>query len=151
MLTFFKIANLTGVEINKALSPVWTTEVMMLRKLLERKQIFIDQRKDEDHVKFKGAYVKDPIKGLHEWVACYDFASLYPNTIVQWGISPEVYKGKEGKNISEVQDGWVRTSSEAVFGGDDENPILKTLIKDLYARRKSTKGRMLELQIETLS
>lgn len=148
MLTFFKIANLTGVEINKALSPVWTTEVMMLRKLLERKQIFIDQRKDEDHVKFKGAYVKDPIKGLHEWVACYDFASLYPNTIVQWGISPEVYKGKEGKNISEVQDGWVRTSSGAVFGGDEENPILKTLIKDLYARRKSTKGRMLELQIE---
>jgi hypothetical protein len=67
---------------------------------------------------------------------------------VQWGISPEVYKGKLGKDLSEVKDGWVTTSSTAIFGGDDESPILKTIIKDLYAKRKATKKRMLELQIE---
>jgi len=145
MLTFFKIANLNGVEINRALSPVWSTEVMMMRKFLDRKQVFVQTRKDENHVKFAGAYVKDPIVGLHEWVACYDFASLYPNTIVQWGISPEVYKGK---NLLDIKESWIKTSSGAVFGGDDEDPILKSIIKDLYVKRRQAKDKMLKLQIE---
>lgn len=145
MLTFFKIANLNGVEINRALSPVWSTEVMMMRKFLERKQVFVQTRKEENHVKFAGAYVKDPIVGLHEWVACYDFASLYPNAIVQWGISPEVYKGK---NLLETKESWIKTSSGAVFGGDDEDPILKSIIKELYSKRRLAKDKMLKLEIE---
>lgn len=145
LLTFFKIANLNGVEVNRALSPVWSTEVIMLRKFLERKQVFVNERKEESHVKFIGGYVKEPIVGLHEWVACYDFASLYPNTIVQWGISPEVYKGKK---IQDPKEGWITTFSGAVFGGDNENPILKNIIKDLYSKRRATKDRMLELEKE---
>lgn len=146
MLTFFKIAMISGVEINRCLSPVWSTEVMMLRKFLERKQVFVDiKNKSENHVKFKGGYVKDPILALHEWVACYDFASLYPNTMVQWNISPEVY---HGKNVSEPKESWVKSASGAYFGGDDEDPILKNLIKDLYSKRRKTKDRMLALQIE---
>jgi len=145
MLTYFKIANLNTVEISRALSPVWSTEVMMLKKFLERKQVFVNERKDETHVKFTGGYVKEPIRGLHEWVACYDFASLYPNVIVQWGISPEVYKGK---NFESIKDGWIKTCSGAVFGGDNEKPILKIIVKDLYAQRKATKKRMLKMQID---
>lgn len=143
--TFFKIALVTGVEINRALSPVWSTEIMMLRKFLGRKQVFISDRKEEQIVKFAGGYVKEPTVGLHEWIACYDFASLYPNTIVQWGISPEVYKGK---NILTPRESWVKTSSGAYFGGEDEDPILRGIVSDLYAKRRATKDRMLALQIE---
>jgi DNA polymerase elongation subunit (family B) len=89
--------------------------------------------------------VKDTIVGLHEWVACYDFASLYPNAIVQWGISPEVYKGK---NLINTKDTWITTSSGASFGGEDESPILRGIIKDLYGKRRATKDRMLKLEIE---
>jgi DNA polymerase elongation subunit (family B) len=96
-------------------------------------------------VKFAGGYVKEPTVGLHEWVACYDFASLYPNTIVQWGISPEAYKGK---NLANPDESWVKTASGAYFGGEEEKPILRTIIKDLYAARKKTKAKMLALQIE---
>lgn len=145
MQTFFKIAMISGVEINRCLSPVWSTEIMMLRKFLERKQIFTSEKREEVHVKFAGGYVKDPLKGLHEWVACYDFASLYPNTMVQWGISPEVYKGK---NLLNPKENWVKTASGAFFGPAEENPILRTIIKDLYSRRRKTKDKMLELQIE---
>lgn len=145
MQTFFKIAMISGVEINRCLSPVWSTEVMMMKKFLERKQVFVSEKKEETHVKFAGGYVKDPIKGLHGWVACYDFASLYPNTMVQWGISPESYKGK---NLLNPKPEWIKTASGAYFGNDDENPILKTLIKDLYARRRSTKDKMLKLELE---
>jgi DNA polymerase elongation subunit (family B) len=145
MQTFFKIAMISGVEINRCLSPVWSTEVMMLRKFLDRKQVFVVERKEEVHVKFAGGYVKEPIKGLHEWIACYDFASLYPNAMVQWGISPEIYKGK---NLSNPSEDWVKTASGAYFGSDDENPILRIIIKDLYSRRRKTKDRMLELELE---
>jgi DNA polymerase elongation subunit (family B) len=145
MQTFFKIAQIAGVEINRSLSPVWSTEVMMMRKFLERKQVFVAERKDESHVKFAGGYVKEPIVGLHEWIACYDFASLYPNTMVQWGISPESYKGKNPVNPKED---WVKTASGAYFGSDEENPIIRTIIKDLYSKRRKTKDRMLALQIE---
>lgn len=145
MQTFFKIAQIAGVEINRSLSPVWSTEIMMLRKFLERKQIFVQEKKDEVHVKFAGGYVKEPITGLHGWIACYDFASLYPNTMVQWGISPESYKGKDPVNPKEE---WTRTASGAYFGSDEENPIIRTIIKDLYSKRRKTKDRMLALQIE---
>ena len=145
MQTFFKIAMISGVEINRCLSPVWSTEIMMLRKFLERKQIFVVEDREEVHVKFAGGYVKEPIAGLHDWVACYDFASLYPNTMVQWNISPEAYHGKNPVN---PDPNWVRTASGAFFGPDEENPILKNIIKDLYSKRRKTKDKMLELQIE---
>lgn len=145
MQTFFKIAMIAGVEINRSLSPVWSTEVMMLGKFLERKKVFVTERKEETHVKFAGGYVKDPLKGLHGWVACYDFASLYPNTMVQWGISPEIYKGK---NILTPEKDWVKTASGAYFGSEDENPILRTIIKDLYSKRRKTKDKMLALELE---
>jgi DNA polymerase elongation subunit (family B) len=143
--TFFKIAMTGGVEINRCLSPVWSTEVMMLRYFTKRKQVFVSERSEETHLKFAGGYVMDPIVGLHEWVACYDFASLYPNAIVQWGISPETYKGKDRVN---PDPNWIKTASGAYFGGDDEEAILRTIVKDLYARRRSTKDKMLGLQIK---
>ncbi len=143
--TFFKIAMTGGVEINRCLSPVWSTEVMMLRYFTKRKQVFVSERSEETHLKFAGGYVMDPIVGLHEWVACYDFASLYPNAIVQWGISPETYKGKDRVN---PDPNWIKTASGAYFGGDDEESILRTIVKDLYAKRRATKDKMLDLQIK---
>jgi DNA polymerase elongation subunit (family B) len=135
--TFFKIAGVSRVEINRALSPVWTTEVLMLRKFLERKRVIISERKEESHVKFEGAYVKKPEKGLYEWIACYDFASLYPNTMMQWGISPEIYLGKNLKNIPE---GAIKTSSGAVFHNKEgKEPVLREILTELYSKRKETK------------
>ncbi|MCX6800834.1 MAG: DNA-directed DNA polymerase [Candidatus Diapherotrites archaeon] len=37
----------------------------------------------------KGAFVKEPLVGLHENIAVLDFASLYPSIIVSHNISPE--------------------------------------------------------------
>lgn len=41
----------------------------------------------------EGAYVKEPITGMHEWVVSFDLNSLYPHLIMQYNISPETYKG----------------------------------------------------------
>jgi len=144
--TFFKIAGVSRVEINRALSPVWTTEALMLRKFLERKKVIISERKEEIHTKFEGAYVKKPERGLYEWIACFDFASLYPNTMMQWGISPEIYVGKNLKNPPE---GAIVTSSGATFWSKEgREPLLREILQGLYDQRKATKKKYFECEKE---
>lgn len=38
---------------------------------------------------YAGAYVKDPIPGMYDWVVSFDLASLYPHLMMQYNISPE--------------------------------------------------------------
>ena len=45
-------------------------------------------RSDKDS-KYAGAYVKEPIPGMYEWVVSFDLNSLYPHLIMQYNISPE--------------------------------------------------------------
>ena len=146
LATFFKIANVSGVEINRALSPVWTTEVLMLRKFLARNQVIVYEKKEDVAVKFEGAYVKQPKKGMYEWIACFDFASLYPNAMMQWGISPEIFIGK---NIQNPPEGAIHTSSGAYFHSKTgEEPVLRDVLKTLYSQRKSAKKKYLGCQVE---
>lgn len=144
--TFFKIAKVSGVEINRALSPVWTTEVLMIREFLKRNRIITYERKDTDAVKFEGAYVKQPVPGMYEWIACFDFASLYPNAMMQWGISPEIYIGK---NLGSPPEGAIHTSSGAYFYSKDGNqPVLREVLMSLYSQRKAAKKKYTETQRE---
>jgi DNA polymerase elongation subunit (family B) len=57
---------------------------------LRKKNIVVDpiikHHKDEAYV---GAFVKDPILGIHKWVASFDLNSLYPHLIMQYNISPD--------------------------------------------------------------
>lgn len=146
LATFFKIANVSGVEINRALSPVWTTEVLMSRKFLARNRVIVWERNEDEHTKFEGAYVKQPIKGLHEWVVCFDFASLYPNTMMQWGLSPEIFIGK---NLANPPEGAIKTAGGAYFHSKDgQEPVLREVLTTLYAMRKSAKKKYLECEIK---
>ena len=40
---------------------------------------------------YEGAFVKDPILGMHKWVASFDLNSLYPHLIMQYNISPDTF------------------------------------------------------------
>ena len=57
---------------------------------LKKKNIVIPQMKSSSkNSAYEGAYVKDPILGMHEWVASFDLNSLYPHLIMQYNISME--------------------------------------------------------------
>lgn len=43
---------------------------------------------------FTGAYVKEPIPGLYDWIYSADITSLYPSVIMTLNISPETKVGK---------------------------------------------------------
>jgi DNA polymerase elongation subunit (family B) len=49
----------------------------------------MDAREEGDGEGFAGAYVKEPIPGLYEWVYSLDLQSLYPSIIMSLNISPE--------------------------------------------------------------
>jgi hypothetical protein len=51
-------------------------------------------KRDIEPKKFPGGYVKDPIKGLHEWTVSFDATSLYPSIMMGWNISPETKIGR---------------------------------------------------------
>ena len=41
-----------------------------------------------------GAYVKEPVVGMHEWVVSFDLNSLYSHIIMQYNIGPDTYLSK---------------------------------------------------------
>jgi len=66
---------------------------------------------EEESNDFAGAYVKDPIPGLYEWVFDEDMASLYPSIIRTLNISPET-KVSRVENWDEVKSYfWTNTPS----------------------------------------
>jgi len=48
---------------------------------------------EDGEVGFEGAYVKDPVPGLYDWVYSLDLQSLYPSVIMSLNISPETKVG----------------------------------------------------------
>jgi len=50
--------------------------------------------KEQGEEGFEGAYVKDPIPGLYDWVYSSDVTSLYPSVIMSLNISPETKVAK---------------------------------------------------------
>jgi len=68
-----------------------------------------DNDDDSDNASYEGAFVKNPVPGKRGWVAIFDYASMYPHIMHQWGLSPE--------NMSPVS-------------GEIEESILTTLLKE---------------------
>ena len=66
---------------------MWDT---IIYNYLKKRDIVIPpkERSDKDS-KYAGAYVKEPIPGVYDWVVSFDLNSLYPHLIMQYNISPE--------------------------------------------------------------
>jgi DNA polymerase elongation subunit (family B) len=108
---------------------------------------------------FMGAYVKDPIVGVHKFLASFDLDSLYPHLIMQYNISPETLtEYKISCTIDDLVDGKADTSlakqlnlSMAANGWcyrKDVKGFLPELMEDMYASRSKFKKQMLAFQQE---
>ena len=112
-----------------------------------------DNVKDE---KYPGAYVKDPLVGMHKWIVSFDINSLYPHLIMQYNISPEKIIGMKpnGITVNKMLDqatpltylkteGATITPNGALFKTDSEGFLPKILGK-MYNDRVTYKKLMLE-------
>jgi DNA polymerase elongation subunit (family B) len=57
---------------------------------LDRMKIAIPpKQKSHKDSQYAGAYVKEPVPGMYDWIVNFDLNSLYPHLIMQYNLSPE--------------------------------------------------------------
>jgi len=92
------------------------------------------------NVKFAGGYVKEPHVGAHNYVVSFDLASLYPNIIAQWNMSPETLT-MNGTNLS-------KAAKDGVAFDNTREGVFPKLVKAYYAERAQVKKEMIQWQKE---
>ena len=89
--TFRTINPYSGVAIglsnNSTADGDWT--VITTNRLMDNKIVVPAPKTNKKTEKYIGAYVKEPLLGMHKWVASFDLNSLYPHLIIQYNISPD--------------------------------------------------------------
>ena len=142
------IAHMTQISIFKAASPVAITEALLAREFLTRNLVMAKDPKapPTKRQQFEGAFVKEPKTGMHNAVAAFDFASLYPSIMRQLNVSPESFikKVKPEFKDREVGDDRIVSVTGAVYS--TERSILKDVLSRLYSQRKDYKKESFRLQ-----
>jgi DNA polymerase elongation subunit (family B) len=107
--------------------------------------------KDEQYA---GAYVKDPIVGMHEWVVSFDLNSLYPHLIMQYNVSPEtIVEGRHTSiSIDNLLNSEYQASGEYCMAANghyfkrDKQGFLPAMMQRMYDDRSLYKKKMIEAQ-----
>jgi len=109
--------------------------------------------------RIEGAYVKDPVVGMYDWVVSFDLDSLYPHLIMQYNISPDTFVERMGDiTVDQVlnrkyNDPAIRHQMEAqnitiaASGSSfdkDKQGFLSALMETIYKDRSAWKTRMIE-------
>ena len=68
--------------------------------LKKRNVVIPPKERTEKNDKYAGAYVKEPIPGVYDWIVNFDLNSLYPHLIMQSNISPETLLDERCPNVS---------------------------------------------------
>jgi len=103
----------------------------------------------EDHNKsvdkFQGAYVMEPVEGMHDEVFCLDFASLYPNVIRSFNISPETKIGHRENAPGFCEAFHCEASNGVVFDMTEEG-VFPAIVAMTMERRAKYKKLAAELK-----
>jgi DNA polymerase elongation subunit (family B) len=153
------LAYTAGVNFNDVFSQVKTWDVIIYN-YLAKKNIIIPQKKTSvKDEQYAGAYVKEPLVGMHNWVVSYDLNSLYPHLIMQYNISPEtkmetgkvskinpiaiLQKDKEVLDILEdLKTQNVSIAANGTTYSKDRRGFLPELMDKMYEERKMYKNMM---------
>ena len=132
---------------------------VLIHNHLMKKKIVIPQKKEREKTeKYEGAYVKDPLVGMHKWVMSFDLNSLYPHLIMQYNISPETLVNGDAEPVEgmvdKILDGKVKNTTEysmtpnGAFFRKDKRGFLPELMEKIYNDRVQYKKLMLEAKQE---
>ena len=88
------------VNFEDVYSQVRMWDTLIYNYLKERKICVPPRQESNKNDKYAGAYVKEPVPGLYDWVVSFDLNSLYPHLIMQYNISPETLLDKRHPTAS---------------------------------------------------
>ncbi len=81
---------------------------------------------------YEGAFVLEPVRGLYENVVCLDFASMYPNIMISYNISPDTVSSEGYFEAPEVKHRFKK----------EPDGFFKRILRMLIDRRKEIKKAM---------
>jgi DNA polymerase elongation subunit (family B) len=133
---------------------MWDT---IIYNYLKKRNIVIPpkERSDKD-TKYEGAYVKEPIPGMYDWVVSFDLNSLYPHLIMQYNISPETLVEEKHPTVNvdkilnqsinfEMYKDYAVCANGAMYRKDVRG-FLPELMEKIYNERVIFKKKMLEAE-----
>jgi len=148
METFLNLGKVTKCELSKVFSPIALTETVMTEEFYKRGKVFpVSGKAKPSRGHYEGAYVFTPKKGIYEWVASFDFASLYPTIMRQWNMSPESFIKKEKKKRNEYEDAYTYSSSGGIFD-NKEDSVFRVMLSKYYGKRKDAKNKKEDVEHE---
>jgi DNA polymerase elongation subunit (family B) len=126
---------------------------------LKKRNIVIPPRnKVQKDEKYAGAYVKEPIPGMYDWVVSFDLNSLYPHLIMMYNISPETLVEEKHPTVSvdkilnqslnfELYKDYAICANGAMYRKDVRG-FLPELMEKIYSERVIFKKKMLAAEQE---
>lgn len=143
---------------NSNFSTLAVTEGILREKLRKKRNVVLCKDDSASSSEYSsregdvsGGFVLHPIRGMAEWTAGYDFASLYPRTMIQFNISPDSYKGQKVKNKEysifnhhhiKLEPDDIVLNNGAVF--KNEIGVVTEVMTEIYDERKRYKKMMME-------
>lgn len=156
----FTMAYDAGINYVDVASQTKSWDVMIYNELKKRKQV-IPAKSHRDNLAggYTGAYVKEPILGIHEWVVSFDLASLYPHLIMQYNIGPDTigpfvdgisvdYLLERTFDNTDLKEKNLSLCPSGNTFRNDKRSFLADMMESLYLERKKFKKMMLQAQQE---
>ena len=168
------LAYAAKVNFNDVFGQVRVWDSIIYHYLNEHKIAIPPKTTSKKDTQYAGAYVKDPITGMHDWVVSFDLNSLYPHLIMQYNISPETKinqqkdylitpdgvlgnhqhtnKGEQSEHLKKAlkqhTDNGYSIAANGTCYTKEHQGFLPSLMEKLYKERKMYKKKMIECQKE---
>jgi DNA polymerase elongation subunit (family B) len=144
------------VNYEDVFSQVRMWDTIIYNHLRNKKIVIPNKTSNEKDAVIEGAYVKDPLVGMHDWVVSFDLNSLYPHLIMQYNISPEtlIQDHKDVGGVGYYLEQPVSTGIDYSYTANgycyrkDIKGFLPELMETMYNTRSKSKKQMLKIQQE---
>ncbi len=142
------------VNYNDVFFQVRTWDAIIYNYLKKRNIVIPPKDKSSKDEKYAGAYVKEPIPGIYDWVVSFDLNSLYPHLIMQYNISPETLLDEKHPQATvdrilkeqinfEMYKNYAVCANGAMYRKDVKG-FLPELMEKMYGDRVIFKKKMIE-------
>ena len=146
------------VNYNDVMFQVRTWDVIIYNYLRKRNIVVPQRNRSDKSDKYAGAYVKEPVPGVYDWVVSFDLNSLYPHLMMQYNISPETLIDEKHPSVTvdkilnkdltfEMYKDYAVCANGAMYRKDVKG-FLPELMEKMYAERVIFKKRMLAAKQE---
>jgi DNA polymerase elongation subunit (family B) len=144
------------VNFEDVFSQVRMWDSIIFNHLKEKKIVIPPNRTSQKNSKYAGAYVKEPVPGMYDYVVSFDLNSLYPHLIIQYNISPEtLFEDRLSSiNVNKILNKEIDLSQYSDYAvcangamyKKDKQGFLPELMEKIYNERVIYKRKMLEAE-----